>query len=260
MPPSTAAIIPRFLLPQRGAIWLRPRAIRHASSKAQPGAKKPSKPLVLEKPAKFNPPSHAPRRFKAAPRYPGPKLSQAEETTMKTKKYPHMMPAEGTLMHWFITNKTIHLYITLTTLFTLAGTVWITNFKRNSPFSHMLPPYTDFLLHPIAYSRTFFEVVKLTGDYNTAQTMERRKARVEDVAKRHEYRKAHGLDKDESFGSWTAKSDDELLGPGIKLGDGKGGGADGGVAIEGAAQELQQQEPERVVRERRPVKKWLGIW
>lgn len=124
----------------------------------------------------------------------------------------------------------------------------------------MLPPYTDFLLHPISYWRTFFEVVKLTGDYNTAQTMERRKARVEDVAKRHEYRKAHGLDKDESFGSWTAKSDDELIGPGLKLGGGKGGEVEGGVAVEGGAQESQRHEPEGVVRERRPVKKWLGIW
>ncbi|KAF4634985.1 hypothetical protein G7Y89_g3118 [Cudoniella acicularis] len=259
MPPSTAAVIPRFLLPQKGAIWRqstsRLQTIRHASS-AKPVPKK-SKPLVLEKPAKFTPPSHPARRFKEPPRYPGPKLSSEEESTMKTKKYPHMMPPEGTFMHWFVTNKSVHLYITLGTLMALASTVWFTNFKRNSPFTEMLPPGTQFFFHPIKYIRTFFEVVKMTGDYNTIQTMERRKAKVEDVAKRHEYRKAHGLDKDESFGGWTAKSDDELLGPGIKLGDGNKDASEveAVVATEGAAQEEQP-----IKRERQPVKKWLGIW
>lgn len=91
--------------------------------------------------------------------------------------------------------------------------------------------------------------------------MERRKAKVEDVAKRHEYRKAHGLDKDESFGGWTAKSDDEILGPGIKLGDERK------VAVEGTdnmetfvATNGQVLDEQPVKRERRPVKKWLGIW
>jgi hypothetical protein len=120
----------------------------------------------------------------------------------------------------------------------------------------MLPEGSQFFWHPIQYTRTFFEVLKLTTEYNTQQTMERRKARVEDVAKRGEYRKAHGLDKQDTFGSWTAKSDEEVLGSGIRLGDGK---KEGDVAIEGAspvAEEVQQLEK----RERRPVKKWLGIW
>lgn len=136
------------------------------------------------------------------------------------------------------------------TLGGLASTVWFTNFRRNSPFTDMLPPAHEFFFHPIAYLRTFGEVLKLTTEYNTQQTMERRKAKVEDVAKRHEYRKAHGLDKDESFGGWTAKSDAEVLGLGIRVGDGSDEvpiGPDG---------ETQQE----IRRERRPVKKWLGIW
>ncbi|KAH8687836.1 hypothetical protein BGZ60DRAFT_394610 [Tricladium varicosporioides] len=262
MPPTTsAAVIPRFLLPQRGNIWhryaLQLQTIRYASNKST----KKSKPLVLEKPAKFTPPSHPSRRLKEAPRYPGPKLSEDEATSRRTKKYPNMMPPEGTFMHWFITSKSVHLYITLGTLFAMASTVWFTNFKRNSPFSDMLLPGTQFFFHPIQYFRTFFEVVRLTGHYNTQQTMERRKAKVEDVAKRHEYRKAHGLDKDESFGGWTAKSDDEILGPGIKLGDERK------VAVEGTdnmetfvATNGQVLDEQPVKRERRPVKKWLGIW
>jgi hypothetical protein len=115
MPPATS--IPRFLLPQRGAIW-RTRiatttsslAIRNASHKAP---KKSSKPLVLEKPTKFNPPSHGARLRKYPPRYPGPQLSAEQAAAQKTKKYPNMMPSEGTFMHWFMTNRSIHMYITL---------------------------------------------------------------------------------------------------------------------------------------------------
>jgi len=73
---------------------------------------------------------------------------------------------------------------------------------------------------------------------------------VEDVQKRAAYRKAHGLDKDESFGGWTAKSDEQLLGPAIPIG-----------ATEGLSQPGPESEPaEPVIKERKPVKKWLGIW
>lgn len=117
MPPTTS--IPRFLLPQRGAIW-RTRlstpsqslTIRNASHKAPP-KKGSSKPLVLEKPSKFNPPSHGSRLRKDAPRYPGPQLSTEQQAAQKKKKYPNMMPPEGSFMHWFVTNRSIHMYISL---------------------------------------------------------------------------------------------------------------------------------------------------
>ncbi|PVH84571.1 hypothetical protein DL98DRAFT_512472 [Cadophora sp. DSE1049] len=254
--PSTTSI-PRFLLPQRGAIW-RTRlstpsstalTIRHASKAPKPKApaKQPPKQFVLEKPTKFVPPSHGARLRKEAPRYPGPQLSEEEAAAQKAKKYPNMMPPDGTFMHWFVNNRAIHLYITLGTLFGLAGTVWVTNFKRNSPFADMLPAWSQLFVHPIAFFRTFMEVVKMNSDYVTAETMERRKRKVEDVAKRAAYRKAHGLDKDESFGGWTAKTDEQLLGPGMPVGDAE--------SVEG---EMPQSEP--VVREKRPLKKWFGIW
>lgn len=117
--PLSTAVIPRFLLPRQGSIWLRPTSIRNASNKADKAAKaapKPKGPIVLEKPTKFNPPSHPQRRAKPAPRYPGPNLSAEETERMATKKYPNMMPAEGTFMHWFINNRNIHMWITLVRL------------------------------------------------------------------------------------------------------------------------------------------------
>lgn len=135
MPPTP--FIPRFLLPQKGAIWRArlsnsspaSRTVHHASKVpqkkvvAKPSAirasgkpsatKNPVEPLVLEKPTKFNPPSHGARRRKEAPRYPGPQLSEQEAAAQKTKKYPNMMPPAGTFMHWFVNNRGIHIYISL---------------------------------------------------------------------------------------------------------------------------------------------------
>ena len=81
---------------------------RHASSTSS------SKPRTLEKPAKFNPPSHPARLNRSPPRqYPGPPLSAPELEAQKTKQYPHMMPPEGSFMRWFLTNRSIHVWITL---------------------------------------------------------------------------------------------------------------------------------------------------
>lgn len=69
----------------------------------------PPKPRVLEKPDKFRPPSH-PSRIRQKTRYTyGPELTQSQ----KSRRYPHMMPPEGSFMHWFLTNRSIHLYISL---------------------------------------------------------------------------------------------------------------------------------------------------
>lgn len=91
------------------------------------------------------------------------------------------------------------------------------------------------------------EVLKLEQERTTAETYEKRKRKVDDVQKRAAYRKAHGLDKDESFGGWTAKADEQSLGPAIPTGD--------SVVVDGG-----EQSTEPVVREKRALKKWFGIW
>lgn len=128
----------------------------------------------------------------------------------------------------------------------MAAFVFITNFKRDSPFADMLPHWSQFFVHPIRSTGTLFEVLRLHQAHVTAETQEKRKRKVEDVQKRSAYRKAHGLEKDEEFGGWTAKSDEQLLGPAMPLGEGKQGEGD----------LVAEQAP----RERKPVKKWLGIW
>ena len=103
------------------------------------------------------------------------------------------------------------------TLFSLAGYATITNFKRTSKFADLLPAASDLFFHPIDFFRTCIEVLRLHTAHVSAETAERRKRKVEDVQKRSEYRKKHGLET-EGVGGWTAKTDVDVLGPAIQTG------------------------------------------
>jgi hypothetical protein len=118
---GTTTSIPRFLLPQTGRLWQRFRVpnaaatssvlIRYASTKIG----KDGKPLVLEKPTRFNPPSHGARlpKNKATPRHYGGDLRFEEAQAQKTKDYPGLPAPEGTWAHWFWNSRAFHLAITM---------------------------------------------------------------------------------------------------------------------------------------------------
>jgi hypothetical protein len=71
--------------------------------------------LVLEKPAKFNPPSHGARLPKkdGMPKHYGGELSSAQVKAQARREYPGMKPAEGTWADWFLNYRMIHVFITL---------------------------------------------------------------------------------------------------------------------------------------------------
>ncbi|KAI9675086.1 MAG: hypothetical protein M1817_001494 [Caeruleum heppii] len=233
-------------------------ARRHASSKSPSS----HKPIVLEKPTKFNPPSHPARLQKSPPRsYAGPPLSAQQREAQKTRQYPHMMPPEGSFMHWFLTNRSIHIWITLSTLTTLALFTFLSSFRQTSPFAHMLPPTSTIFRHPFAFCATYIEVFKLHTAHLSAETAERRRRKVDDVKKRSQYRKAHGMDKDEGFGGWTAKERKEVTASPIA----EGGEGEEMPILAGAVPAPTLEADEDVYtdfegRRRKPVKKWLGIW
>jgi len=82
--------------------------VRTASTRAP----ETDKSRILERPAKFNPPSHGSRRVR--PRsYPGPRITDAEREAMKAKRYPNMMPPEGSFLWRFLHDRRIHMWITL---------------------------------------------------------------------------------------------------------------------------------------------------
>lgn len=104
------------------------------------------------------------------------------------------------------------------TLASLAIFTAVENFKANTPFAEMLPTALDYWQHPIISMRTTHEVWQLTMLHESALTAEKRKKTVDDVVKRSEYRKAHGLEQQGGFGNWTAKDEPETpqLEPGQK--------------------------------------------
>lgn len=118
-----------------------------------------------------------------------------------------MMAPQGTWAHWFWNSQGLHLSITLGTLASLAIFVATENFKSNTPFADMLPERSDYWEHPIVSLYTLYDVWRLTQLHNSAIVAEKRKKNVDDVVKRAEYRKAHGLEKEGGFGNWTAKDD-----------------------------------------------------
>ena len=86
--------------------WTLPR-YRNASTSS-------SNPIVLEKPEKFNPPSHPARLNRRPPRnYPGPPMSESQKLVQKIKQYPNSFPPEGTWRYWFLTTRWIHYSIVM---------------------------------------------------------------------------------------------------------------------------------------------------
>ncbi|XXG97166.1 Ribosome biogenesis ATPase rix7 [Hypoxylon texense] len=159
----------------------------------------PSKPLVLEKPEKFNPPSHGARLPRSTPKHYGGPMSDAELQAQNVKTYPGLPPPDNTWTHWFIHSRSIHLFITLGTLTSLAIYTFIANFKAKSPFADMIPPISEFPRHPFQYVGVLVDVMRLHEEHESALTAEKRRMRVDDVAKRNEYRKAHGMEPAQGF-------------------------------------------------------------
>ncbi|MCJ1280812.1 hypothetical protein MMC26_000129 [Xylographa opegraphella] len=269
------ARISQFLLP-RGEVYARSSNLASAQIRSRPPpqqrlckyastASSPPKPRVLEKPAKFNPPSHPARRNRPPPRqFPGPPLSESEVDAQRTKQYPNMLPPEGSFMRWFLTSRSIHIWITLSTLSSLALFTFTTNFRQTSPYANLLPPSNAFFSHPLDFLAQYIEVYKMHTAHISAVTAERRKKKVEDVQKRAQYRKAHGLDQGEGLGQWTAKADEEMLGPSLKT--------DRAVEVDpsaGSGTGLGKAEDTKLAQDnvfvdwegrKLPIKKWFGIW
>lgn len=199
-----------------------------AAATPKPATADPSKPIVLEKPEKFNPPSHGARLPRSTPKHYGGALGAEELTAQKNKEYPGLPPPPNTWSHWFIHNKHIHMFITLVSsriqahsqapvvqwttpvhtifqgaLMSLGAYTFAARFNANSPFAEMIPPIGELPKQPINYIRTCVEVLKLHEEHESAQTAEKRRRRIEDVQKRNEYRKAHGLPIANGIESWT---------------------------------------------------------
>ena len=192
---ASRALLPRFPLPPQGSglrgvrLPLLPTlvAVRFASS---------SKPIVLEKPAKFNPPSHGSRlkRNNPMPKHYGPALSGEEVAAQRTRSYPGMMAPQGTWAHWFWHSKLLHVFITMGTLMALGIFTFFMNYATNSPFKHLLPPLSDFWRHPLDFISTWRTVIIMHEKDKSLRAYEDRIQHQNDVMKRKYYMKMHGIE------------------------------------------------------------------
>ncbi|KAL2873333.1 hypothetical protein SGCOL_011539 [Colletotrichum sp. CLE4] len=228
MTTSATTLLPRFLLPALSPMWRaaatstgRPAAtaasaalrrnavwtIRYASSKPTKAGQKG--PLILEKPAKFNPPSHGARLPKNnGPKHYGGPLSGQEVRAQRTREYPGMMAPEGTWAHWFFNSRKVHLFISLGTLTTLAISTLVLDFSQTSPFKHLLPPASEFWSSPIQFIRTWVHVMQLHERDRNEKAIAMHSRHTDDVAKRQYYRKVHGLDKENPIANFLGMKEE----------------------------------------------------
>lgn len=135
-------------------------------------------------------------------------------------------------------------------LTSLAVFTFTTNFKTTSPFAHLLPSWSGLLWSPFSTLSQAISVYKMDVEHKTVQAEEQRLQRFGDAYKRHQFRVAHGMKEGPAVGPETNVFEER----------------DRENAKMGQEQEQEQeqgQSQEEYVDfegQRRPVKKWLGIW
>ncbi|OAR01138.1 hypothetical protein LLEC1_07993 [Akanthomyces lecanii] len=245
---ASKSVIPRFLLPLQSPLWRGLRAspvsqhirVRYASS-SSPQAD--GKPIVLERPAKFNPPSHGSRlKGRALPRHYSPPLSEAEIKVRSQRSYPGMMAPEGSWQHWFWHSKLLHTFITMGTLLAMAIYTFFMNYAYNSPYKELVPPTSTLFTDPAYFFVAWKEVILSHEKEKALKAGEHRTRHVDDVAKRRYYMKAHGIEPKDPvtivFGRGDQRSEAEI--EAVALG-----------------KEMPQKTPEEEEVGKR--KKWFGI-
>lgn len=131
-------------------------------------------------------------------------------------------------------------------LTSLATFTFTENFKRTSPFAHLLPPWSGLLTHPINTISQAISVYRMHVQHNSMLTREKRHRRIDDAEKRRQYRIAHGLEEPDLAGAPVVDEDDQSpVAP---------------EAAKGPPPAVRATEYRDVVGQTRPAKKWLGIW
>lgn len=177
---------------------LRPTLLRHLLPRTQTRSYAAKR---LAKPTKFTPPSHHSRKPLADPvNYPGPPIKQDPK-----KHYPNTLPPPDTWAHFMLTSRHLHFYVSIGILAVLAGTVSVANFVKTSPFASEIVWEWE---HPVDGARSFGAAWKKSVEEESRRTGERRKRMVDDVEKRGEFRRAHGLEQtgeEGGFGGFGTK-------------------------------------------------------
>lgn len=166
------------------------------------------------------------------------------------------------------------------TLFILASYSMGASFYHNTIYRDQLPEWNDLLWHPFQTLSQFLAVYKMHVAYDSEQVAEKRRRKIEDASKRKEFLREHGVEPGfltgswmDKFGTeegdkWKARREGRLLdeeearqGPVDASIQGPAAMAAGSAGASIPDQQKQAGSDEQELpRERRKVKKWLGIW
>ncbi|UNI19790.1 hypothetical protein JDV02_005944 [Purpureocillium takamizusanense] len=219
---ASRAVIPRFLLPLQGPLWRGVRIplsqnilVRFVSTSNGGGAGKPHKPIVLEKPAKFNPPSHGSRlKRNSMPRHYGPELTPDEISAQDKRDYPGLMAPQGSWAHWFWHSRILHTFITMGALLAMGLYTFFLNYAYNSPFKDLVPSISDLWAQPTYFFAQWKNVIVMHEKDKADKAREHRTRHLDDVAKRQYYMKTHGIEAKDPvtmvFGKDDNRTVDEL--------------------------------------------------
>lgn len=125
-------------------------------------------------------------------------------------------------------------------LTTLAVFVFTTRFKTSSPFAHLLPAWSGLLTAPFDTISQALHVYRMDVQHNSMIVREQRHRRVEDAEKRRQFRIAHGLEEPNEKDKATLDTQSPIAADADAVANGQGENA--------------------VSEQKKPVKKWLGIW
>ncbi|KAI9728627.1 MAG: hypothetical protein M1828_002733 [Chrysothrix sp. TS-e1954] len=226
-------------------------------------AKVTDKSRILEKPERFNPPSHG-SRLPRKKRYPVrmPQLDDVEREAQDARRYPNSFPPQGTFMHWFLTNRAIHVWISLGVLISLAGYTFIADFLSTTDFRDQLPATGDLLKRPFATIYQFVQVYKLHVEEVSRKTADLRQRKLDDVDKRREYLRAQGVEPGFLTGNWmekfgTVEGDEARRLAQEREANASTVQAEDSPLTAGAVE--QMDKPVERQRRKKP-KMWFGIW
>ncbi|KAG0637300.1 hypothetical protein HOY80DRAFT_889904 [Tuber brumale] len=119
------------------------------------------------------------------------------------------MPPPNTWLHYFLTSRSLHFYISISVLLVLGAWASVTNFLRTTERGREVEGELSWS-QPLDSVKRFLEAYRLHAHERSLLVAEIRRRKVEDVDKRGVYRRAHGLEQ--------ARVEGEFGGRGFKLG------------------------------------------
>jgi hypothetical protein len=141
------------------------------------------------------------------------------------------------------------------------------DFHSRNKYPDLVPHSSLFFSHPFQYISQYMQVYRMHKQAETAENMAKKQRKQDEVRKRREYMRAHGIEHEGPYGMGTVEGDEYRA----KMEEERAQWSIEEKAREEVAAELRErrraeaevsdgEEVRGFDGERRKVKKWFGIW